>query len=247
MRNIPHNPQKHRRCSIRLPGYDYASPGAYFVTICVRSGECLLGDIVDGEMRLNDAGQIADDFWAQVPDHFPNVSIDAFTTMPNHLHTIIVIQAQGGGTPPLHHTHSKDDACRGAGSPPRHHTHSKDDACRGAGSPPRHQVHSRNDAGRGVETAPSEVSPSKPSSIERPTLGQIVAYYKHETTKHINRLRNMPGVPFWQRNYWEHIIRNDHSLQRIQSYIENNPALWEKDQLHPSAPPNPFNQWPSPP
>jgi hypothetical protein len=47
---------KHHRRSIRLKGYDYAQPGAYFVTICVRERECALGDVVDGGMVLNDLG-----------------------------------------------------------------------------------------------------------------------------------------------------------------------------------------------
>ena len=58
----------------------------------------------------------------------------------------------------------------------------------------------------------------------------------------INQMFDTPGLPFWQRNYWEHIIRNDASLRRIREYIENNPARWEQDQLHPDAPPNPFNR-----
>jgi putative transposase len=81
--------------------------------------------------------------------------------------------------------------------------------------------------------------------MARPTLGQIVAYYKHQTTKRINQCRDMPGVAFWQRNYWEHIIRNERSLNRIHEYIENNPARWAEDPLHPAASPNRFNQWPS--
>jgi len=59
----------------------------------------------------------------------------------------------------------------------------------------------------------------------------------------MNEVREMAGVPFWQRNYWEHIIRNEASLDRIREYIENNAARWAEDQLHPEAPPNPFNQW----
>ena len=51
---MKYDPDKHHRRSIRLPGYDYTSAGAYFVTVCVRGGECLLGHIVDGDMRLND-------------------------------------------------------------------------------------------------------------------------------------------------------------------------------------------------
>jgi putative transposase len=53
----------------------------------------------------------------------------------------------------------------------------------------------------------------------------------------------MPGAPFWQRNYWEHVIRNEESLNRIQEYIQNNPACWAEDQLRPGAMPNRFNQW----
>ena len=87
---------RHRRRSIRLKGYDYASPGAYFVTICVQGRECLLGDIADVKMRLNRFGQIADGFWGDVPGHFAhgdekNIVVDAHVTMPNHIHAIIAI------------------------------------------------------------------------------------------------------------------------------------------------------------
>ena len=67
------------------------------------------------------------------------------------------------------------------------------------------------------------------SRIEKPSLGQIIAYYKYQTTKCINELRDMRGVSFWQRNYWEHIIRNKESLNRIREYIENNPARWTEE------------------
>ena len=48
------NPDKHHRRSIRLKGYDYSKPGAYFVTLCVKDRECLFGDITDGQMHLNE-------------------------------------------------------------------------------------------------------------------------------------------------------------------------------------------------
>jgi REP element-mobilizing transposase RayT len=66
-------------------------------------------------------------------------------------------------------------------------------------------------------------------------LGAIVGNYKSVTTRRINRLRGMPGTPFWQRNYWEHIIRNDASLNRIRAYIRDNPARWTEDRLHPDT------------
>jgi REP element-mobilizing transposase RayT len=75
------------------------------------------------------------------------------------------------------------------------------------------------------------------------SLGAIVRSYKSAVTRRINRLRDTPGAPFWQRNYWEHIIRNEASLNRIRGYIENNPARWAEDQLHPETPANRFNRW----
>ena len=81
----------HHRRSIRLRGYDYSLPGAYFVTVVVQDRLCLFGDIVDGEMRLNAAGDSMRQAWLRMPDQFPSIDIDAFVVMPNHLHGIIVI------------------------------------------------------------------------------------------------------------------------------------------------------------
>ncbi len=119
------DPQKHpfdaaqdrRRRSIRLKGYDYAQEGAYFVTIVTWRREHLFGKIVEGEMILNDFGEIIQKWWREIPVHFPNVETGAFVVMPNHIHGIIRIterrgtlsvpddtinyQIQGGETPPL--------------------------------------------------------------------------------------------------------------------------------------------------
>ena len=73
-------------------------------------------------------------------------------------------------------------------------------------------------------------------------MGRLVGAFKTVSTKQINVLRDVPGARFWQRNYWEHIIRDETAHQRIYEYIETNPARWEEDQLHPDAPPNRFNQ-----
>ena len=166
-----YNPQKHHRRSVRLKGYDYSQPGAYFVTICVRDWECVLGDVVDGEMQMAEYGRVAHNFWAQVPVHFPNVSIDTFVVMPNHIHAIILIHEprEGGDTPPL----------------------------------------------------------------RRPTLGQIVAYYKYQTTKQINVIRDNAGTPFWQRSFYDHIIRHPRELDAVRQYIANNPLKWELDRDNP--------------
>jgi len=85
-----HRHPPHRRC-IRLRGYDYATTGAYFVTICTRDRLCLFGEIADDAMRLSAAGEIAAACWCEIPTHFTCVELDAFVTMPNHVHGIINI------------------------------------------------------------------------------------------------------------------------------------------------------------
>jgi len=94
-RNImKYNPQIHHRRSIRLKGYDYTQPGAYFVTFCIYQRAHLFGEIVDGEMVLNDAGKIALEEWFKTAELRPSVKLyeDEFVVMPNHTHGIIWIE-----------------------------------------------------------------------------------------------------------------------------------------------------------
>ncbi len=89
----------------------------------------------------------------------------------------------------------------------------------GAGSP-RPFGESDND----VNNRAREPRPYKNgATIKKPTLGQIVAYFKYQSAKRINEIRNMPGFPVWQRNYYEHIIRDENELNQIREYIRTNP------------------------
>ena len=81
-----------RRRSIRLHRYDYTRPGAYFVTICANERRSIFGAVRNGSMVLSEAGRIAEGCWLAIPEHFPNVSLDAFVIMPDHLHGIIVLR-----------------------------------------------------------------------------------------------------------------------------------------------------------
>jgi len=88
---MPYDPNRHHRRSIRLKGYDYSQAGAYFITICTQDRACLFGKVVNGEMRLNDAGRMVLAEWNMLPERFPHVVLDAFVVMPNHVHGIVVI------------------------------------------------------------------------------------------------------------------------------------------------------------
>ena len=88
---MKYDPQRHHRRSIRLKGYDDARPGVYFVTICTQGRAYMFGTIMDGEMRLNEAGRMVERWWLELNNKFPNVRTDAYVVMPNHFHGIVMI------------------------------------------------------------------------------------------------------------------------------------------------------------
>jgi len=81
---------KYRIESVCLPGYDYSQPGAYFITIVTHNRQCLFGNIVDGEMIRNEFGELVKTEWSKTALIRPNIVIDAFVVMPNHLHGILI-------------------------------------------------------------------------------------------------------------------------------------------------------------
>jgi putative transposase len=87
---------EHHRRSIRLQGYDYSSPGMYFITVCTEGKVCSFGEIRGGEMKLNDAGNAVVQAWMAIPERFPSVQLDSFVVMPNHIHGIIFILGKDG-------------------------------------------------------------------------------------------------------------------------------------------------------
>ena len=178
---------KHHRRSIRLKGFDYTQEGAYFVTICTQNQACLFGDIVNGQMRLTDVGEVADICWRAIPQHFPRVVLDAFVVMPNHVHGIIWIGPE-----------NRANVGAKIFSP----------------LPPR----------------PSQRSASEFRSPSK-TVGSIVRGFKIGVTKWVRANKNFYTV--WQRNYYEHIIRNETALNRLRQYIADNPARWADDQENP--------------
>ena len=170
-----YSPDKHHRRSIRLRDYDYASAGAYFITSVAKNRENIFGEIVNGEMQLNDFGSIVQSCWDDLPRHYSHVTLDVFVVMPNHVHGIIVL----------------DDANVGA-----------------------------DPVGAGLRPA---------STKRRHPLPEIIRAFKSFSARRINELREKTGNSVWQRNYYEHIIRNEDALNRIRYYIETNPVRWELD------------------
>jgi REP-associated tyrosine transposase len=89
-----------QRRSPRLKDFDYATEGAYFVTVCVEGMRCVLGDVIGAEVRLSQLGSLVAGEWSQIPERWPGAELDAFVVMPNHIHGILWL-ARAGQVPPL--------------------------------------------------------------------------------------------------------------------------------------------------
>src|SRR5687768_7972257 len=85
-------PMSKQRHSPRLKGYDYTQPGAYFVTACTYNRTSIFGNVSEGEMQLSTLGCVAESCWQDIPSHFPNILLDEFVVMPNHIHGIVFIE-----------------------------------------------------------------------------------------------------------------------------------------------------------
>jgi putative transposase len=204
------DPRAHQRRSIRLKGYDYAQPGAYFVTICTADRQPILGEIVNGAMRLSAAGRIVEQEWRRLVRHFRNIRLDAYVIMPNHLHGIIVINesvearlASQQGIVGATHADQHEAIIDRGGSPVRD------------GSPERE---------------------GRPKGPGAGSLGAMIGQFKSRVTRRIWSLAAYDHIPIWHRNYYEHIIRNELEWGRICEYIHNNPACWAEDLHHPNRP-----------
>ena len=199
------DPEKHHRRSIRLKDYDYTQEGAYFVTVCARNREI----IFDDELYR----KILEECWFDLPNHYPRIELDEFVVMPNHIHGILVLIG-AGLKPALSHTTPvvRPQQIHGAGLPA------------GLQTP---------DPRAGLKPAPTISGDA--GKDKRRSLSEIVRAFKTFSARKINELRRTPREPVWQRNYFDHIIRNEETLNKIREYISANPRQWENDPENPAV------------
>jgi REP element-mobilizing transposase RayT len=205
----------HHRRTIRAKGYDYSQDGAYFVTICAQNKQCLFGNIVAGEMELNEAGGMIRDQWVDLKNQFHNIETDEFIVMPNHFHGIIVICTVGAGLV----------SARPEFANMVQRVFVNTATCENS---------IMQNTNTRADTRPA------PTDANEKTLGDIICAFKSLTAnEYIRNVKSGKLPPFekfvWQRNYYEHVIRDDDDLDRIREYIIDNPINWEIDELHDRA------------
>ena len=168
-----------------------------------------MGTIHDGKMVLNHAGEMVQKIWNNLSIKCPDMVIDEYIIMPNHVHGIIFIVGA-----PLVGAHSVKSPMGDKGA---HSVKSPMGDKDRAGTP---------DDRAGTRPAPTS------------SLGDVVGIFKsmstHQYAINVNA-NNWPAFPgkLWQRNYYERIIRNDDELNRIREYILNNPQQWDYEDNNP--------------
>jgi len=164
----------HQRKYMRLQGWDYSSPGCYFVTICVKNKECFLADIVGSKVVPNKYGKIVESRWVWLIKQYCYAELDAFVVMPNHVHGMIKISNNSVVT------------------------------------------------GRDLSLL---------KQGKRKSLSDIIGAFKTTSSKDIH----LVGFPnfFWQRSFYEKIIRSEVEANNIRQYIRNNPSNWDCDDENP--------------
>jgi REP element-mobilizing transposase RayT len=206
--NTIYNPKIHHRRSIRLQGYDYSQAGMYFITMCCQDRLCRFGRVVDGEMMLNEFGEIAYSEWVNLPERYPHISLDVFQIMPNHVHGIIIADM------PV------DDNAAATAAVGATLAVAQNAVAQYNTVTPNEMAGAINRAG------------ASPAPTVAPTIGNIVGAYKSLVINgclQICKSHNEYLGKLWQRNYYEQIIRDDKSYQIIAKYIINNPVKWNDD------------------
>lgn len=199
---MPTNSNLPNRQSIRLKNYDYSQKGSYFITIVTQNRKHLFGKILDEKMTLSSVGRIVEEEWRNTVEIRPNVILGEFIIMPDHMHMIVTIATKVEA--------EKIDNDEWIHSNPKSPSHTIGAIIRGFKGACTKKINlflnSSGESRTGeLLFAPSRESPFAPSS-ELPFARNKI----------------------FQRNYYEHIIRNQGDYHRIEKYIIDNPRNWKK-------------------
>lgn len=187
--------------STRKPNWDYGSNAAYFVTICTKNSELCFGNIENDKMNFTEIGKIAQQYYFEIPDHFPFVKLGEYVVMPNHVHGIIIVDKTIGK--------SIENIIDGATIV---------------------RVETQNIASLSQKPLPTD-QPRKTKNKFGPqsqNLGSILRGYKTGVSVYA-KIHNIDFA--WQFRFHDRIIRDKAEYQRIEKYIRDNPKNWNIDKF----------------
>lgn len=204
---------KYRVTSARLQNWDYGSNGAYFITICTKEREHFFGEVVDKKMILNTAGVLAEEYWIEILKQFSYVEFGNFQIMPNHMHGILII----------------DKSVVTAAVETRFIASNLDEII----GDERIGDDADSSETRLIASVPEKDKIGGFAGENNPMLAdnisRIIRWYKGRCAFEMRKNNQNFG---WHSRFHDHIIRNSESFERIQNYIEENPARWEDDKFY---------------
>jgi putative transposase len=192
--------------SARLPGHNYGQPGWFFITINTKDRVCWFGEVIDEEMIYSDAGRMVADEWVRTADMRPNVRLDEWVVMPNHVHMLFAIVD-------VEHVlniddHTVETHCNAS----LRYGHA---SCNGSTI----QSHVRH-------PYKNEFGP------QRNNVASIIRGFKDACTKRINMETPMPHFA-WHSRFYDRIVRDERTFHTIRQYIRDNPKKWWHDRNNP--------------
>jgi putative transposase len=217
---------QNQRKSIRLENYDYSSSGAYFVTICTQTRDVnWFGHITQDGMQLNDAGQMILETWNELPNRF-DIQLDTLMIMPDHIHGIIILPDRNE----INIMRQGDD---------KHRPYENTPIAR-MGAPYVRPVTNENTpiTRRGEPCVRPVINDNLANHQKQPiqgtqehSLGRVVQAFKSLTTNaYIRGVRGLGWLPFekrfWERSFFDSIIRDEVHFEKTQVYILENPVRW---------------------
>lgn len=237
---------KYRIASVRLKSWDYGTNAAYFITICTQSMKHFFGEIVDGEMQLNEMGQLAEKYWLEIPIHFPFIELGNLVVMPNHIHGILIInkidkpinalqiaETQLIDTPQTAETRLIASQPAEMDTPmntPIAETRLIASVLHNTNTPMNMQLVKT----RLIASQPNKMENNGGISGDKnpmlhENISRIIRWYKGRCSFELRKTH--PNFT-WHTRFYEHIIRDAKSFENIQDYIENNPLQWHKDKFY---------------
>lgn len=206
---------KYKIGSHRLRNWDYSSNALYFLTIVTQNRECILGDIVAGEIKLSEIGKIVENEFLKSFEIRNELFLHECIIMPNHLHMIVEICHPGNES-------------NGLIDNVKSHGHVV-------------EPHGYDVEPHGRAVLPMEsIKQNRPVRLPK-SISSFIAGFKSAVNTKIDDYIDEHDLPiskynkqnhFFQPNYHDHIVRNDFEYQRIAYYIIQNPTVWENDKLN---------------
>ena len=187
-----------RRRSVRLKRFDYSEDFAYFLTICTRDQKPLFGELVGSKIALHKLGEIVQECWLDIPNHFSNVELAAHIVMPNHIHGMVIIQRR---VPQIRASNNSEKSAEDKFS---------------AAEVDRRAWHAMP-----LPHRPTIRRFAAPTICSIPT---IVGAFKAAVSRAWSKYSSRTAGSIWQRGYYEHVIRNEDDFQNTCEYIRTNPA-----------------------